>query len=278
MPIVALTIAGSDPSGGAGIQADLKTFCAFDVYGAAVVTSLTAQNTTGVRGRVDVAPAFVVAQLDAVLDDLDVAAAKTGLLPTRDIVEAVAERLRSSPLPYVVVDPVLAATAGDALSEPHVVDAIRDRLLPVATLVTPNLDEAAALTGRPVRDLAGMRDAARALDALGARAALVKGGHLAGTAHDVLATADGIEELAAPRVATGPTHGTGCTLSAAIAALLARGVPLRDAAARAKAYVTRALAAAAPIGRGALPLAHGVLPDDAETAPPPSPRRRPPAR
>jgi len=188
MAVVALTIAGSDPSGGAGLQADLKTFQAFGVHGATVVTTITVQDTTGVRDRLDLSRALVAAQLDAVLGDLPVGAAKTGLLPDADIVDAVVERMRGHNFP-LVVDPVLVATSGDVLTAPSALAAIRDRLLPIAALVTPNLAEAEALTGRPVRTVPEMRDAAAALCALGARAALVKGGHLQDRACDVLATA-----------------------------------------------------------------------------------------
>src|SRR5262245_2647620 len=190
MPAVALTIAGSDPSGGAGLQADLKTFHAFGVYGAAVVTALTAQNTRGVRSVADVAPDVVGAQLDAVLDDLAVVAAKAGMLHRAAIVEVVASALAARRDVILVVDPVLRATAGQALAEADVADALARRLLPLAALVTPNLAEAAALTGRAVHDLATMADAGRALVDLGAQAALVTGGHLAGPARDVL-VADG---------------------------------------------------------------------------------------
>jgi hydroxymethylpyrimidine/phosphomethylpyrimidine kinase len=253
-----LSIAGSDPSGGAGIQADLKTFEARGVYGAAVVTSLTAQNTTGVRARHDVPPAFLAAQLDAVLDDLTIAAAKTGLLPDAASVDVVVARFAHDGAPPLVVDPVLVATSGDALTAPSALAAIRDRLLPIARIVTPNLAEAEALTGRRAADVAGMRDAAAALLALGARAVLVKGGHLADRACDVLATADGIVELDAPRVAVGPVHGTGCTLSAAIAAELALGRALPDAVRAAKDWVARALGSALAVGRGSRVLDHRV--------------------
>jgi hydroxymethylpyrimidine/phosphomethylpyrimidine kinase len=200
MAPVVLSIAGSDPSGGAGIQADLKTFLAFDVYGAAVVTSLTVQNTVGVRDRMDVPPAVVAAQIDAVLDDLPVAAIKTGLLPDAAVVESVVDRLRARPVRALVVDPVLIATSGHALTATSALAAIRDQLLPLATLVTPNLAEAAALVGGEVDSRAAMRDAARALVQRGAKAVLVKGGHLDDEACDVLATADAVHELVAPRI------------------------------------------------------------------------------
>jgi hydroxymethylpyrimidine/phosphomethylpyrimidine kinase len=261
MAVVALTIAGSDPSGGAGLQADLKTFQAFGVHGATVVTSVTVQDTTGVRDRLDLSRALVGAQLDVVLGDLPVGAAKTGLLPDADVVDAVVERLRARAFP-LVVDPVLVATSGDTLTSPSALGAIRDRLLPLAAVVTPNLSEAEALTGRPVRTVPEMRDAAAALCALGARAVLVKGGHLRDRACDVLATGNEVHELEAARLAVGPVHGTGCTLSAAIAAELARGEDVFDAVQAARAYVRRALAASAALGRGSRLLDHRVDPCD----------------
>ena len=257
---VALSVAGSDPSGGAGIQADLATFAAFGVRGATVITALTAQNTTGVRGIAAVAPEFVVQQLDAVLDDLDVRAAKTGMLHRAAIVEALADRLRTRPVPHLVVDPVMFATSGDVLLEPAAVALVRDRLVPLATLVTPNLREAEALTGQPVSDLAGMRAAARALVALGARAALVTGGHLATDPVDVLYDGRTFRELAAPRVPVPRTHGTGCALSAAVTAGLALGQPLDEAVTAAKRWITRALATAPAIGRGGRPPDHLASP------------------
>ncbi|MFM8412166.1 MAG: bifunctional hydroxymethylpyrimidine kinase/phosphomethylpyrimidine kinase, partial [Alphaproteobacteria bacterium] len=207
-PPIALTVAGSDPSGGAGLQADLKTFAAFDVYGAAVVTCATAQDTTGVHGVVRLDPAFVRAQIDAVLDDLHVGAAKTGMLGTAEIVLAVAEAFAARPAPIpLVVDPVMVATSGDPLLDADAVDAVRRRLLPLAALATPNLPEAAVLAGRPVEDAAGMRDAARAIRDLGARAVLVKGGHASGDSTDLLLDEDGFRELRAERLDVGPLHG-----------------------------------------------------------------------
>jgi hydroxymethylpyrimidine/phosphomethylpyrimidine kinase len=255
---VVLTIAGSDPSGGAGLQADLKTFAAHGVYGASVVTALTAQDTRGVRAVLEIDAAFVAAQLGAVRDDLDVAAGKTGMLLRADVIEAVAAALRARPLPHLVVDPVMVATSGDPLIEPVATARLRDLLLPLATVVTPNLHEAAVLTGRPVAGVEQMRDAARALIDLGARAALVKGGHLAGAPMDVLHDGHTLHELPGERVAGGPTHGTGCTLSAALAARLARGEPLVAAAAAAKRWVARAIASAPALGHGARPLDHFV--------------------
>ncbi len=259
---MALTIAGSDPSGGAGIQADLKTFLAFHVYGAAVITSLTVQNTRGVFGRDDAPAALVLAQLAAVRDDLPVAAAKTGLLATAALVDALAGELAARPLPWLVVDPVLIATSGDALTAGDTLAALRARLLPLATLVTPNLAEAAALLGHPVDDVASMRDAARAIADLGTPNVLVKGGHLPGPPRDILFAGGVLHELEGVRVGPASAHGTGCTLSAAITAGLARGDALVAAVERGKRYVERALAAAAPLGHGSRPLDHRVSPDD----------------
>jgi hydroxymethylpyrimidine/phosphomethylpyrimidine kinase len=267
---VALTISGSDPSGGAGMQADLKVFTAFRVYGAGVVTALTAQNTNGVRAIANLEPAFVVAQLDAVLDDLEVSAAKTGMLSRVGVVEAVASRLCARPIPNLIVDPVMVATAGDRLLAEDAVEALRRRLIPLARLVTPNLPEAEVLTGRRIDCATAMRDAARALVDLGAHAALVKGGHLqsgdaqSGDSIDVLYDGDSFHEFSAPRIATTNTHGTGCTLSAAIVAGLALGADLRTAVADAKDYLTRAIATAPGLGHGHGPLNHFAPTDRVE--------------
>lgn len=260
-PPVALTIAGSDPSGGAGLQADLKTFHAFHVYGTAVVTMLTVQDTTAVGDLLAVPPAFVAAQLEALRDDLDIRAAKTGLLGRAAIVDAVAAQLRARPL-LLVVDPVMVAGTGRVLTEPSALAVVRAALLPLATVVTPNLAEAASLTGRAVDDLPSMHDAARALVDLGAAAALVTGGHLPGAPVDVLCAGGAVHELAGTRIGSAPTHGTGCTLSAAIAAGLAAGDRLERAVERARRFVARALATAPAVGRGRRPLDHGVRPDD----------------
>jgi hydroxymethylpyrimidine/phosphomethylpyrimidine kinase len=249
---VALTIAGSDSSGGAGIQADLKTFSAFGVYGASVITALTAQNTHGVQAVEPVRASFVAAQLDSVLSDLDVRAIKTGMLADAEITETVARAVRTAPLLPLVLDPVMVATSGDVLLKPHAVAAVKDTLAPLATLMTPNLEEAAVLTGAPrAGSEAEMRDQARALLGLGCRAVLVKGGHGTGPeAVDVLADASGFQTFASPRIDTVHTHGTGCTLSAAIAALLAQGATLTDAVRRAKAFVWEALRAGCTLGVG----------------------------
>ena len=257
---VALTIAGSDSSGGAGIQADLKTFSAFGVYGASAITALTAQNTVGVHGVHAVPPAFVIAQIDAVLTDLATGAIKTGMLATAAIVTAVAERLAAVPNIPLVVDPVMVATSGDNLLDADAIDAVRHRLLPRATLVTPNIPEAARLLGEPEgASEADLLRQARAILGFGAKAVLLKGGHGSGdNAIDVLVTADSTMTFAMPRVTTTATHGTGCTLSAAIAALLASGADLEKAVERAKAYVWNALLVGRDlgVGRGHGPLDH----------------------
>ena len=257
---VALTIAGSDCSGGAGIQADLKTFSAFGVYGASAITALTAQNTRGVSAVEPVAASFVVAQIEAVLGDLAAGAIKTGMLANAGIVEAVAGALRSGPACPLVVDPVMVATSGDILLAPDAVDAVKRALVPLATIITPNLAEAACLLGASVAGSEAQAVAqAKALLALGCEAVLVKGGHGSGEAAvDILCDSAGIERFARPRIDTPHTHGTGCTLSAAIAALMAQGAGLREAVGRAKTFVWEALAhgRALGIGTGRGPVDH----------------------
>jgi hydroxymethylpyrimidine/phosphomethylpyrimidine kinase len=254
---IVLTIAGSDSGGGAGIQADLKTFARFGVFGTSVVTAITAQNTLGVTGWSAVAPDLVRGQLDAVAADLRPAAVKSGMLGDTDVVAVVAEGLARHDLRPYVLDPVMVATSGDLLLAPGAVEAIARTLLPRADLVTPNLDEAAILAGVEVRDLDGMRRAARELVRMGARAALVKGGHLAGSETADLLW-DGSDEIVArhPRIETTSLHGTGCTLSASIAAHLALGHDLADAVARSLDYVHRAIATAPGLGAGHGPLNH----------------------
>ena len=257
---IALTIAGSDSSGVAGIQADLKTFAALGVYGASVLTALTAQNTRGVSAVHAVPPAFVLAQMEAVFADLAVRAVKIGMLADAAVVGAVAEGLARQPNVSVVLDPVMVATSGDRLLEPGAVEALRTRLFPVAAVVTPNLPEAAALLGEPVaEDEAAMRAQGERLLKLGPGAVLIKGGHAAGNeSADLLIDAAGVQRFAAPRLATRNTHGTGCTLSSAIAAGLAKGLALRHAMAAAKAYVSAAMAASESlrIGHGHGPVHH----------------------
>jgi len=257
---IALTIAGSDSSGGAGIQADLKTFSAFGVYGASVITALTAQNTRGVDAVISIPPDFVRAQIRAVVSDLAVTATKTGMLGDRATVLAVSDAIRAHGLRPLVVDPVMIATSGDALLTLDAVDAVRAHLVPLADLLTPNLAEAARLLDCPIAvDEAAVRRQGEALLALGARAVLIKGGHGSGRdAVDLLTTATGVHRLALPRLATRHTHGTGCTLAAAITALLAEGTPLELAAQRAKSYLWAAIEAGQSlgIGGGAGPVDH----------------------
>lgn len=244
MPIPnVLSIAGSDPSGGAGIQADLKTFSALGCYGMAVLTALTAQNTRGVSAVHVLPPKFVAAQIIDVFADVEVAAVKIGMLATGEVARVVGELMAKHPRVPVVLDPVLVATSGDSLGAPDVVEAMRRDLLRLATVITPNLPEAARLGDRPVpKDEAGMKLLAERLHALGARAVLVKGGHLAGpTAVDILFDGEQHHIFVAPRVVTDNTHGTGCTLSSAIAAHLAAGRSLVDSVRAAKIYLTRAL-------------------------------------
>lgn len=261
MTAIALSIAGSDSSGGAGIQADLKTFSALGVYGATALTALTAQNTLGVTAIHPVPPAFVRAQIDAVFDDLDVAAVKIGMLAERAIIEAVAAGLRErAPVP-VVLDPVMVAATGARLISDDAVAALVSELFPLATLVTPNLPEAATLLGREIaRTVPEMEEQATRLLGLGAHAALVKGGHGSGEESiDVFMETGGRpQRLVARRHPTRNTHGTGCTLSSAIAAFLARGEPLARATEKAKAYLTRAIAAADDlhVGKGHGPVHH----------------------
>lgn len=255
-----LSIAGSDPSGGAGVQADLKTIGAVGGYGMAAITALTAQNTRGVSA-VHVPPvAFLVAQIDTVFADIRVDAVKIGMLADAAVAAAVAERLSAHGARTIVLDPVLVATSGATLGAPGVVETMRTQLLPRATLVTPNLPEAARLADRPMAaTLDDMRDTARALVEAGARAVLVKGGHLAGPeAIDVLFDGRTMQVFAAPRIDTPNTHGTGCTLSSAIATALALGADLPDAIARAKAYLTEALRHAGDltVGTGHGPVQH----------------------
>ena len=253
MTPVALSIAGSDPSGGAGIQADLKTFHQFGVYGEAVITLLTVQNTEGISRVECLAAQLVIEQVRAVIGDIPPQAAKTGALGSVEIVEALADLAAEFQFP-LVVDPVMIGSQGASLLSPAARHAIATRLLPRAFLVMPNLDEAAELTGIEVKDVSGMREAAVRLCAMGARAALVKGGHLAGPATDVLFAAGAWREFTAPRIQTRHTHGTGCTYSAAIAASLARGSGIEDAVALAKTYITAAIRTAPALGRGAGPL------------------------
>ena len=255
---VALSIAGSDPSGGAGIQADLKTFHQFRVYGEAALTLITVQNTCGVQRVECLAPDLVADQIRAVIGDIPPGAAKTGALGNRGIIEAVAALATGFSFP-LIVDPVMVSKHGAALLEADAIGALKERLLPLAFLLTPNLQEAELLTGTPVRDVAAMRRAAETLAALGPRAVLVKGGHLAGDSTDVLFYQGEWQEFTAPRIATRNTHGTGCTFSAAITASIAHGYELTDAVDRAKRYITEAIRGNPGLGAGSGPLDHHAL-------------------
>lgn len=258
-PSIALTIAGSDPSGGAGLQADLKTFHTFGVYGTSVVTLLTVQSTVAVREVHVMAPSLVHAQLTCLLEDVPPRAAKTGALGNAGVIEVVAATDLGCPL---VVDPVMISKHGAPLLDASARDVLVRSLLPRAALVTPNGPEAEALTGRSVRSPADAAEAARAIADLGASAVLVKGGHLGSSeAVDVLYANGVITTFTAPRIDTRAGHGTGCSLAAAITARLAQGAPLLDAVRQAKAWLTRALASAPAIGRGVAPVNHFAKPD-----------------
>jgi hydroxymethylpyrimidine/phosphomethylpyrimidine kinase len=252
----ALTIAGSDSGGGAGIQADLKTFAAHGVFGTSAITAITAQNTLGVLAVHALPPELVAAQIDAVTSDLPPRAIKIGMLANAAIAIAVAARLRAFATAPVVLDTVMVAKGGASLLDADAVEAIRRELIPIAAVVTPNVPEAEALTGLSIRSVAGLRDAAARLVAAGARAAVVKGGHLDGPAVDVFFDGQTFTELRAERITTRHTHGTGCTFSAAITARLARGDDLLTAVRGAKDYITRAIAQAPQLGGGHGPVEH----------------------
>lgn len=256
---VVVTIAGSDSGGGAGIQADLKTFLAHGVFGASVLTAITAQNTCVVTAALPLPPELIEAQFRAIWADFPVGAAKTGMLADAERVRLVARLLREANVPVLVVDPVMVAKSGARLLEPEAVDAVRRELLPLATVVTPNAPEAEALTGVRVTDLGSAEAAGRRLLELGARAAVVKGGHFGRDAADVVVTKEGVDVVMAPRLESRNTHGTGCTFAAALAARLAWGESLEEAVRGAKAYVRAAMAAGLPLGSGARPLDHGFF-------------------
>ncbi|MBI4246874.1 MAG: bifunctional hydroxymethylpyrimidine kinase/phosphomethylpyrimidine kinase [Candidatus Rokubacteria bacterium] len=254
----ALTIAGSDSGGGAGIQADLKTFTAFRVFGMSVLTAITAQNSLGVQGVFNLPPPFVARQIDSVLSDFGADAVKLGMLSTAPIIAAVAERLRAHRPAPIVLDPVMIAKSGDPLLQPDARAALVREMLPLADVVTPNLHEAAVLAGIPVETEGEMEEAARRILALGPRCVLVKGGHLKDSATDVLWDGRTLVRFPAPRLDSPATHGTGCTFSSAIAANLALGRPLEPAVRAAKAYVTAAIREGVQAGRGVGTLRHFV--------------------
>ncbi len=252
----AMTIAGSDSGGGAGIQADLKTFAALGVYGTSALTAVTAQNTLGVTGVQELPPDLVAAQIDAILSDIGADAVKTGMLANSGIIRAVVDKVKEGGLPNLVVDPVMVAKGGDRLLQEEAVEALRTLLVPLAAVVTPNLPEASALVGYEVATLEQARRAARDIVGMGAGSAVVKGGHLEGDAVDVFYGDGVLREFRAARVDTSSTHGTGCTFASAVAAGLAQDMAVEDAVARAKEYVTEAIRRAFPMGGGHGPLNH----------------------
>jgi len=254
----AMTIAGSDSGAGAGIQADLKTFAALGVYGTCAITAVTSQNTKGVSGITEVSPEMVGAQIDAIVSDIRPDAVKTGMLASAAIIEVVAAGIRKHRLANVVVDPVMVAKSGARLLRDDAVHALRSLMLPLASVVTPNLPEAETLVGRPLRENNDLRKAAQEIVAGGARAVVIKGGHRRHRAQavDLFYDGESFHEFAAPWVETTSTHGTGCTFASAIAAFLARGHELKEAVREAKAYLTEALAHAYPIGGGQGPVHH----------------------
>ena len=256
----AMTIAGSDSGGGAGIQADLKTFAALGVYGTSALTAITAQNTVAVTDVHEVPTATISAQIDAILTDIGADAVKTGMLSSSAIIECVADSLRrhdNSPgVSRLVVDPVMVAKSGDSLLREEAVSALKERLIPLAAVVTPNIPEAETLTGISITDDEGMAEAARLIVGMGARAVVVKGGHREGPATDLYYDGTSFREFSAPRFDTPNTHGTGCTFASAVAAGLAQGLGTEEAVGQAKEFVTEAIRASFPIGGGHGPLHH----------------------
>ncbi len=251
-----LTIAGSDCIGGAGIQADLKTFSAHGVYGMSAVVSVVAENTVHVTGVENISPAMVAAQIDAVFEDIDVHAVKIGMLSCPPTMQTVAEKLRHYRPPHVVIDPVMFAKNGFALMPPDAVSTLTREVVPLADLLTPNIPEAEALSGIKIQTVQDMEEASRRITALGARCILVKGGHRMDSALDLFFDGTEFSRFPAERIDTGNTHGTGCTYSAAIAANLANGMDMQDAIRHAKAYVTTAIRHALNIGKGCGPTHH----------------------
>ncbi|MBN2029054.1 bifunctional hydroxymethylpyrimidine kinase/phosphomethylpyrimidine kinase [bacterium] len=254
----ALTIGGSDSGGGAGIQADIKTFSAFAVYGMSVLTAVTAQNSLNVNGITGIPPQFVSLQFESVLTDIGIDGVKTGMLFNAEIVQTVAQKLNENHIPLVVVDPVMRSKSGDILLENRGVDLLMEKLIPLATLLTPNIPEAEMLSGVPIRTDEDITTAAKKIHDLGCKAVLIKGGHRRGNATDILF--DGVEfsKFTAPRIDTQNTHGTGCTYSAAILANLIKGKNLRDAIRLSKWFVTEAIKHAFPLGKGHGPLNHFI--------------------
>jgi hydroxymethylpyrimidine/phosphomethylpyrimidine kinase len=252
----AMTIAGSDSGGGAGIQADLKTFAALGVYGTSTLTAITAQNTLGVTGVHEIPTDIIAAQIEAVITDIGADAVKTGMLSSSAIVEVVAQELKRHQVEALVIDPVMVAKSGDPLLQQEAVEALRAKLVPLAAVVTPNIPEAEVLTGLKINSLEDMRRAAEKIIEMGAGGVVVKGGHLEGPATDLFYDGSHFQEFTAPRIETKNTHGTGCTFASAIAAGLARRMSVIDSVAQAKEYVTEAIRRSFPIGQGHGPLNH----------------------
>ncbi len=252
----AMTIAGSDSGGGAGIQADLKTFAALGVYGTSALTAITAQNTLGVTGVHEIPTEIIAAQIESVLTDIGADAVKTGMLASSSIVEVVSRQLKTFQVTALVVDPVMVAKSGDSLLHQDAVEALRTLLVPLAAVVTPNVPEAEVLTGVKIVSDDDMRRAAESIVGMGCGSVVVKGGHRDGPATDLFYDGDRFQEFTAPRIDTKNTHGTGCTFASAVAAGLAKGLPLLEAVAQAKEFVTAAIGRSFPIGRGHGPLNH----------------------
>ena len=252
----AMTIAGSDSGGGAGVQADLKTFAALGVYGTSVLTAVTAQNTLGVTAVHQVPAQTIAAQIDAVLTDIGAGAVKTGMLASSPIIECVVSQIGRHSVPWLVVDPVMIAKSGDPLLEKTAIETLRSRLVPAASVITPNIPEAETLTGMNITSDSEARAAAEKLVGMGAKSVVIKGGHREGPAVDLFYDGAQFHEFTNERIDTPNTHGTGCTFASAIAAGLAKGLPLFDAVAMAKDYVTEAIRRSFPIGQGHGPLNH----------------------
>jgi len=252
----AMTIAGSDSGGGAGIQADLKTFAALGVYGTSAITAVTAQNTLGVSAVFELPAELVASQIDAIMTDIGTDSVKTGMLSSSAIIKVVAEKMREHSLTNLVVDPVMVAKGGDRLLQEEAVEALQRDLLPLAMVATPNIPEAEVLTGREIHSLEDARRAAREVVGMGAKSVVVKGGHLEGPAVDTFYDGHEFSELSAARIDSSSTHGTGCTFASAMAASLAKGLSLEWAFRTAKEYVTQAILSSFPLGRGHGPLNH----------------------
>ena len=252
----AMTIAGSDSGGGAGIQADLKTFAALGVYGTSVITAVTAQNTLSVDGIAEIPADMVAAQIDTVMSDIGTDAVKTGMLAHSGIIDAVADRIQALGMPNVVVDPVMVAKSGDRLLREEAIDAYRSRLLPRALVVTPNVPEAEALTDMTIETDEDAVRAARVITGMGTKWVVIKGGHREGPVKDILYSEEEVHEFVSERIKSKNTHGTGCTFASAIAAHLARGCSVEKAVSQAKEYVSASIEAAYPVGEGHGPLNH----------------------